>query len=394
MAISYQSDTSPLYAGRFAPDTVPVWRSAISGNQWGRVPLTNNFIDIDPEDNPLINPNYPSDAPWRANGGLKSLFTAWCGQTTDVVKSILHWALNGGHADYAGNESYRLNLNVDSPTVELVSLPSGAIGNEGVLNDGQEATGDYFDGGARSIHSYNKGTFVTGLGTLIVTQGNTAWSGQSGTARAILVDVDTGAQTFTTPCPQVATSGSCYDPSRNAAWAKGRGTCAMWKLDLNNGVAAATWEQRGSSVLGNRGTALVYLPDSDCIFLVSEVYTNGFAIFDCVTNTYHEPSILGAFVGMTMTEHCQPVLTNGGYLALWDNSTDTTIINTLTVPVDPRTDDWVIGQLTVDGANVIVPTVKQGNGTYGRFSYLPELDGFCVFNAYDEEPYFFALGAQ
>ena len=65
MATSYQSDTSPIYAGRFG---LPLWAQSIAPNTWGTIPLTDKFSDIDPTQDPLINPDYPSAPEWQGGG--------------------------------------------------------------------------------------------------------------------------------------------------------------------------------------------------------------------------------------------------------------------------------------------------------------------------------------
>jgi hypothetical protein len=39
----------------------------------------------------------------------------------------------------------------------------------------------------------------------------------------------------------------------------------------------------------------------------------------------------------------------------------------------------------------VLPSVAVGNGTYGRFGYAPNLDGFYLLNGINEPVYFFAL---
>ncbi len=392
MAISYQSDTSPMYVGRFSPN--PLWLQSIADNQWGIISLTNKISDIDPEDDVLINPDYPSNAPWHANGGLPLMMSAWCGACFDETGGVLWFPLSGGHADYAGNEPYKIDISVDAPTAVMLRNPSGAIGDTGTLNDNQESSGVYFDGRPRAIHSYNKPVYVPNVGPFTSIQGNTAWSGQAGTNDTLLLNESTGETTrlaTNSGTGAFAATGSTYDASRHVIWNRGAGTGRMTKYDID----LDTWVTVGAQIALSAGCSLTYIPEHDVIFLINIGYANNFAIFDCATGLYSEPSISGSFIGSALQPFTQPrLVSDGSYLAIWDNSTNTTIINTLTVPTDPRTDNWVISQLTVDAGNSVTPTAKTSNGTFGRFFYSPVYNVFGVINSTNQDIYIFKIGAQ
>lgn len=91
------------------------------------VPTSNTLADIDPEDNPALNANYPGNATWHALGGHPLIITAWNGACYDPVLDEWWWPNQGGHTDYAGNEPYKLGVRVASPEFVMVRPPSGAL---------------------------------------------------------------------------------------------------------------------------------------------------------------------------------------------------------------------------------------------------------------------------
>lgn len=379
-----------IYAGL---SIAPAWRSAMTAGTWAEI--GNTLAEIDPANDPLINPNHPGNAPWRGNIGINGLVNPWCGACYDSDNDVLWLPLQGGHADYAGNEPYKIDLSQDSPAWMMVRNPSGAVGNTGTLNDGQESTGLYFDGRPRAIHSTNKTVYIPGVGPALGVQGNTYING-TGPNKAILIDPTTGEMTRHGALNTGATSnstggGACYDPSRHAIWFRGAGTGILTKYD----IATDSWANVGSSkaVSGGGGnySALEYLPDYDCILWLHGGLANDFAVFDCATNTLHEPGISGSLVGITaLNGTAQPRRFLSNSVAIWDNAINTAVINTLSFNSNPRTDTWQIGQLPVDGSNAVTPTARTVNGTFGRFFYSSKLDGFGLFNSVNDKIFFFA----
>jgi hypothetical protein len=113
-----------------APPQRPAWRQAMAAFTWAEVPTSNTLASLNPKNNASINPAYPGNPEWGA--GHAAVITAWCGGCLDEATDDFWIPLGGGHADYAGNEPYKLNLRHDTPTWTMVRPPSGAVGN--VLN--------------------------------------------------------------------------------------------------------------------------------------------------------------------------------------------------------------------------------------------------------------------
>ena len=288
------------------------------------------------------------------------------------------------------NESNKANLKVDSPEVVRLINPSGAIGNEIILDDGQENTGLYSDGRPRSPHNYNGVVYHPPTNTIVLAILGTALyrSGAGGVKRPIAVDANTGEMVQFGP--ELTTGGNgwsfagCYDPSRELVWAVVGGTSRLHTYDpvTNQKV------DRGALFAASGDKSLTYLPDHDCILLITAAT---FAVFDCSTYVYYQPTLSGSFVGMSRSGSTQPHYIGNNTVAMWDNSSDTTIINTLSFTGDPRTATWQIGQLTVDAGNSVTPTAKVPAGTFGKFQWHPTLGVFTLKNRLTDPMYFFKV---
>src|SRR5688572_30326349 len=71
--------SAPIFA---APELygapAPEWVKAIPPGTWAEISL-NTPADVDPEDDPEANPNYPNSAPWRGSTGQNSVIQSWNG---------------------------------------------------------------------------------------------------------------------------------------------------------------------------------------------------------------------------------------------------------------------------------------------------------------------------
>lgn len=367
---------------------LPVWRASMAAQTWAVVPMANTLADLNPDNNPAINPNYPSAPEWRAIGSQSMIVLAWCGASND--DSRVRIAFAGGHADWAGNECYDVELNAAAPAWVLTRKPSGAIGNLLTTNDGQELTGLYADGQPRSNHTYNNPVFVPGSGHWLARQGNTSWSGSAGTSRPIKINADgTGTLKAVNAYAGAGSAGAgCYDSSRHVIWYRGDNSAKFSKYD----IVSDTWSELGGNVAVAWTSALSYDPTTDTILWANVSLTNQWAVFDCATGTIYQPTFSGAVAGGLTPGRAQMrwVPSLGAHVC-WDNSSNTTLITRLTPPANPRTGTWVIDTLPVGGSNAVTPSVRATNSTYGRFFYSPTLRGFGLFNSVSGPVYFYAL---
>jgi hypothetical protein len=114
----------------------------------------------------MLQPHCPSDAQYpglRGNTGCQSVFDAWGGAAFDVDGNRL-LITGGGHADYAGNEVYELDL--DTGVMRRLNEPSFPI-RDGCVNGSV-----YADGRPVSRHTYNHLEYVPGVNLLFLFGGS------------------------------------------------------------------------------------------------------------------------------------------------------------------------------------------------------------------------------
>lgn len=391
---NYTADVNgKVFVGRF---NRPLWRRQMQQNTWVAIPSTNLLADLNPRNDPTINPNYPNKAEWEAQGGFAAIITAWCGAVWDDLNLDFQIPFIAGHSDYAGGETYGINLKPDLPSFRMVRKPSGALPDAVITNDGQENSGLYADGKPRAVHTYNKCIFVHGHGVVLAPQGNTSHSAAGGTLRAIIQDPVTGEMTrFGSAIPfgspgDYSGGGTCWDDSRRCIWVRRVGTGRFhryfvdsdtWETDVSNSIAVA----------GN--VAMEYITEHDCIVWFCNTFSNAgeIGVLNCATGVITRKQVSGSPVGMVFNGLCQPRLIPGNRLACWNNSSNTTQINVLSFDTHPVNGNWSVSQLPVAVDNAVSPTTAVGNGTYGRFFYSKRLGGFGVINGISQQMYFFGV---
>ena len=376
-------ENNQVFAGRF---NYPSWRRAIAPAHWGTIPAANLLSDLDPSNDPLINPNYPSNHPAHGNIGWRGIIDAWSGASYDYITDQLA-IYGGGHTDNAYNCWPLVNINQDYPTWYMPRPPTGSIGNTGVLNDGQEASGVYFDGQPRAIHPYNKLVFIPNVGHTVIVQGNCSYSGQAGTRDTLVLDAETGLCTRSYLNPRGSGTsgyGCAFDPTRGVVWTKGAATGQFGKTAIDGSFSDLV----GATIEGGSYCGLCYMDDIDAVLCVRDgaVY-----LLNCVTESWVQLSFSGSLVGCNFVGKMQPRYFGSGRVAVWDNTDNAAQINVLQCTGNPFVDAWTITQLPIAPGNVVTPTVRTENGTYGRFFYSPNLNGFGLINGVSQPIYFYAL---
>lgn len=378
------------------------WARSMAANTWRVVPTANKLSDLNPANNPAINPAYPSTPEWNGTEGQSAVIADWCGMCYDRVTDTLHSPLAGGHDGYGGNEPYKIALNVDSPLWVMQRPPTGAIGNEINTHASPDADYMYSDGRPKAVHNYNTPVYVPGRGPMLAIHGSaTAYQAAGSSARPILVNEITGDPTYFADNPFINLAaggergGACYDPSRDVNW---------YLQNVGNSIKftqfsfSSGWAQVGNVIASVSSNAACYLPDDDCILVLCTSFASGIGIFDCATGVMTYPSVTGAFVGginLATTSYASVAPTwvpSLNAAAVWDNTSNTTVINLLNRPANPRTGTWTVTQLPVAGSNTVTPTARVAAGTYGRFQYSPRQNGFFLINGVSQDLYFYSLG--
>lgn len=382
------------------PNIIPAWRAAMTTLTWAEIP-GNTLSDVNPASSATYNPAHPGGAPWAGTGGQTTIVTAWNGATWDSSTDTLHLPLQGGHTDYAGNEPYKVCIRNSSATWAMLRNPSGAIGNEITLNDGQEASGLYSDGRLRSAHSYSNQCYVPGHGPIITRPMAFYASGGGVLYKMFLVNESTGEASewadysglaYPDPLGTTNEGAACYDATRGCIWHMGGGTSTMLKTLVS--TRATTAHGAYGNHINDGGGSLRYLAGLDLVAALKS-YTNELKIFDPATDTWTTPTMAGSFAtGYDNTDSAGGIAWDEANqrLLCWNQATDTTLITILTPGVDP-TANWTASTMSVSGSNAVTPTARPGPGMFGRFAYSPTLKGCVLLNGTTQPLYFFATEA-
>lgn len=347
---------------------------------------SNTLSALDPTNDPLVNPNYPSPAPWVGMNGHPSVISAWSGGAWDEATKSLY-ITGGGHGDYAGNEAYKW----DAATGLFVRInnPSGAIGNTGTLNDGNDATvPSYFDGKPRSAHTY--GNLLIVNGEFWNFQGSNYSSGFGVRSAYKLVG---GAWVRQTTRTWGASYGmTIWDSARSRFLliSSGNGQPLWWKPSDDTQGTLSHWTnndaQEAYGVYDSRRdivlqfsryvTCLKCDDTADAVAITATGSAPDWATYTAIGN----PSRTGLVYDYT----------NDRYL-VWGNGSSIYVLTPPAVGQNPLTATWVWSKIDPAPGNAVTPTAAASNGTYGRFWHSPSLKCCGVVNAVTQKMYVFRL---
>lgn len=212
-------DAPPTPVSPAAPD----WVNLLAAGEWVAVGSTNQLVDVDPEQDPAVNPAFPDEAPWHQNSGQGCVIGCWNGGAfasgVGSHGALLVWG--GGHAGYSGNEIYAFDM--ASRTWRRASDPYAGTNPpdpDGANEDGSPApphTGDSVE------YSPVTNSFFTfravsdnrdsSLGANVTRA--YAYSFTAGTWRRTPSYADLDLNMYS--------SGSAYDPTRQVFWLLGNG---------------------------------------------------------------------------------------------------------------------------------------------------------------------------
>jgi hypothetical protein len=194
------------------PSGLPAWVSALAVGEWVEVPTSNAISAVAYGTSP--------------GGTVANVVDAWGGiavsQTGDV------YFFGGGHADYAGNEIYKLALNQASPAYSRLNDPTATVRtNENY----------YADGKPTARHTYQ--ALCVRDDELVCVGGASLWG--TGSVDPQYTDVfDLTDLTWTT---QVATGGqwpACIDRATGVIYAVQKNTFYFRFASLSTGNSWST----------------------------------------------------------------------------------------------------------------------------------------------------------
>lgn len=362
----------------------PAWRRTLATHTWAH--LTGNTLgDLDPKLDPLVNPSYPGDAPWTGMNGQPSVVSAWSGGAWDEGGRALY-ITGGGHGDYGGNEVYKWDALTG--VFSRINKPTGAIGNLGTVNDGNDATNPcYFDGQPRSAHNYGNLQLVNG--EFWNFQGANYSTGFG--VRSAFKLVGTSFVRQTTRTFGATYGATIWDSSRNRFLLIGSGNSQpqWWKPADDSLGTMAHWTNNDQQEMFG-----VYDSRRDIVLQFSRYVT----CFKCddtsdavaITATGTPPN-WATYTALGYPSRSSVVYdyANDRYL-VWGNGTSIYILTPPAVGQNPLTANWAWSKIDAAAGNTVTPTATS-NGTYGRFWYSPFLKCCGVVNSTTERMHVFAL---
>lgn len=332
----------------------------LQSGQWYRVP----------------NSKLTSVAASNVPGSFGSIMGAWSGGAFDTTRNrLIIWG--GGHGDYAGNEIYAFD--VASLTWVRLTNPSTDVG-------GDVNSGYYPDGNPRAFHTYEYIEYVPSIDRFCSFGNSAGYPGVNSTSNIDCFNFETlqweprrgnlPSGAWGTPATAAAydpTTGHVFvlgmlgssilaefnpttnassvrsspdytsyyvtadiDPTRRKFVAVGSGQQFSWNITGSGQVSRTALSTTGATeIAGKQAPGLVYDPISDRMVAWSggaDVYTLN---LDTLTWTRHAPA----------------------------------------------------------ATNTVVPSAAAGNGTYGRFRYMPAYNAFIVVNSVSDDVYIYKLTA-
>jgi Dockerin type I domain len=336
---------SPLVAANPVDDLLP--------GHWLEVP--NSRLDaLDPEDDPLLNPDWPIEAPWHGYEGLPGIMNDWGSAVYDTLRHRLAvWG--GGHSGYAGNEIYVFDVEtlqwsrITNPTVD-VSITGTTL---------------YTDGKPRSRETYNYLQYVPVLDRMVSFGGGNLYP-------CCIYTLETAAFNFATLNWDTTTyaarpdSGSPFssiaavDDATGHVWFIGLGLVTLQEFD----PLANQWTTHAEDEL--------------------LLYRNG--AIDPIRRKF---VYFGGGAGTIALSLNQPDVSP----TLQPTSGDTAIEATEWpgFVYDPVRKVLVWTRIPADPSNTVVPTPRNPNGTNGRFRYVPSKDVYILVNNVSENVYFYRM---
>lgn len=372
-----------VYAGRFS---LPAWRRGLTALAWYE--LGENVVtDVDPANDPAINPNYPAAAPWVPLGNqLYQMCEEWSGGSWDETNQRF-WIFGGGHDGYQGNEGYAIDLSLDSPIWERRGYPTGSIQKPGAVRT-RNGSSWGSDGRPLAIHTYGLLTVLPN-GRIFTCKGGAAYDSGHGGPSAyefdpISNDYDMTRLYTATDYAYYGLTGSCtYDPSRNKVYE----TSGPYVIAYD--IAAQTAGIVYGALYGPEfglSSTLIRIPEHDILVNFGGVSSSvGTGNSTCIIDP---ASITSTPVPITSAADQLWSLYGVAYDTLrkrvlgWPGGAS---VETLTPPpTNPKAGTWVYSSLTTSTTHA-TPTARNSHGTYGRFFYNAKLDCAVAFNRTSEK---------
>jgi hypothetical protein len=341
--------------------TTPADPPALSTTLTGWIPLGNTTMRASCSQNNAL-------YPFRS--ACSMIIGAWSGGVWDSTAKRLV-LVGGGHGDYSGNDIYALRL--DAQGFERLQEPSGFfIYPPGVCEDALP------DGNPVSRHTYNGLAYLPTLNAVWMYGGSRACgSGGAGTD-TWLYNLTTRQWTALNPLgsppgPYVTTAA--YDAQAQQVYVTSPSALYTYTMSTN------TWTKRKDFVFSNYGQLVSTIdPVRRQLVIIGGMDTTHNA-YTCLLDSPYTCQAI-ATTGDTQIEYARSPGVDydptRDRIVAWDPRTDGGSVYEL----NPSTNTWV--RTTAAGG----PATQAGQtGTFGRWRYVPELQGFLGVSSADANAY-------
>jgi hypothetical protein len=378
-------DAAHLVTVAAAPAAAGGSPAAWAGLAVGRwMQMAGNLMqDVDPANDPALNPAFPSSAPWRQVDGQKGVLNSWNGGALSPPGNVRPKGalcyFGGGHNSYAGSEVYLLDL--DTGIFSRASNPY-----PGPFNF-PYADGAYPDGSAVPPHTYHQVGYHPPTKSFCLLRGMTESSGTSSNsldiANAHFLDITTGQwrrAPVNSLLPGQFNSGgkACYDPVNDCFWiipAQTSSTDGQWwicKLSQlgtqNPDGTYARWDNYPIANPGQIDGGMIFIPSLQLIVICDFRATNramyGLPIVNGVPGTR-----------VLLTQGGTPPASKESQNAWeWCEALDAIIywragapVYKIARPATWNTGSWDWSPL-LDAGNTVVPPAPESGSTLGPYS--------------------------
>lgn len=356
------------------PDAWPAWRRGIKAWHWARIPGS---------DLSSVSPAVP------VPGNLRNRIDAWNGLAADRRRSRLYSAGNGGHADYAGNEVYEIDLSVDAPRWVMLREPTvpenivASSASKGIHND------YYLDGRPSSTHTYYALNYLASRNAIFKFGSGSIWG--SGNERNWKTDAFSMAANDWMPAgtwPDVvpgtrkdSTGASiCMNPSTEEIYVAALG---LRRFDPRTGTFTrleGRWPQNATAAytracaVDTRRNRIAYFGDA------YRVPTGGL-VYDIASDSF----IRIDFTGDGVAE----LTAKGSNFAWYDPRLDRFLLKSQVASnvyaIDP---DTFVSTLVKTTGGEDMPNAR--NGVHTRWQRLPALGGYAYYARHGDGIWFLA----
>ncbi|MDZ4812568.1 MAG: kelch repeat-containing protein [Pseudomonadota bacterium] len=304
-------------------------------------------------------------------GSCSAVTNAWGGAVLDAVRNRLY-ILGGGHADYAGNEVYMLDL--DSVQMSRVNEPSFPV-RDGCLAGNQSM---YADGRPVSRHTYSNIEYLPAIDRILLFGGSRWQCGYFGDDTWLF---DPGGDTWTRQITSAQPTGTfnmglTRDPQTQRVY--GRSENLLYSFDASLG----TWTQRSEefSAGSYKNAVLDPVRRHYYWYVQGETTLRWYDISNASANNLQSQSRATSGCAAFMADgdagwQYDPVLDR---LVAWTNGDNVYLLNPDTGACETRT--FSNGPTAVEA------------GTFGRFRYIPSMNKYIVCNSIDANCHALVLG--